>query len=71
MLPDDAVKVDSLELVRAEYREMPGMILTKPQVRKLCGLDQPTCDAVLKALVVTGFLKRTSKDLYMRANRDL
>ena len=50
---------------------MPGMILTKPQVRKLCGLDQPTCDAVLKALVVTGFLKRTSKDLYMRANRDV
>ena len=71
MLPDDAVKVDSLELVRAEYRERPGMILTKPQVRKLCGLDQPTCDEVLKALVVTGFLKRTSKDLYMRANRDV
>ena len=37
--------------VRADYREMPGRHLTLPQAQCLWGLDRPTCEAVLRALV--------------------
>jgi hypothetical protein len=33
---------DWLMLVRAEYVEMPGLSLTKPQVERLWGLDAVT-----------------------------
>jgi hypothetical protein len=58
---------DWLQLVQAEYREMPGLHLTKPQVRRLWGLDAVTCDALLDALETTRFLKRTSRDGYVLA----
>jgi hypothetical protein len=54
-----------LALIRAEYREMPGLCLTKPQARRLWGLDQPTCDELLEELETAGFLKRTSSDCYV------
>jgi hypothetical protein len=57
-----------LQLVQAEYREMPGLHLTKPQVRRLWGLDNVTCDALLDALEATRFLRRTSRDGYVLAH---
>ena len=56
-----------LQLVQAEYREMPGLHLTKPQVRRLWGLDPVTCDALLDALETTRFLRRTSRNGYVLA----
>ena len=56
---------ESLNIIRAEYREMPGLELTKPQVRRLWTLDPPTCDAVLNALVAAHFLRKTSRDAYI------
>jgi hypothetical protein len=55
---------DVMHLVQSEYREMPGLRLTKPQLRRLCGLEEQTCDAVLEQLVSMHFLKRTSEDVY-------
>jgi hypothetical protein len=71
MLPNDATTSGWLELIRAEYREMPGLILTKAQIGRLWGLDAVTCEAVIAALVGTGFLQRTSNNLYTHADRGM
>jgi hypothetical protein len=57
--------IDWVHLVQAEYLEMPGLQLTRTQVRRLWGLDEVTCDAVLTALVANHFLKRTDGDSYI------
>ena len=59
---------DWLMIVRAEYLEMPGLSLTKPQVERLWGLDAVTCEALLAALVEFKFLRRTVGDAYVRAD---
>ena len=58
---------DWLQLIQAEYLEMPGLHLTKPQVRRLWGLDEPMCDVLLDTLVDTHFLSRTKSDAYVLA----
>jgi hypothetical protein len=59
---------DWLRLVQAEYDEMPGLNLTKPQVRRLWGIDESTCDAVLETLEAAQFLRRTERNAYVRAS---
>ena len=59
---------DWLVLIRAEYLEIPGLSLTKPQVERLWGLDPVTSEALLAALVDVKFLRRTRKDAYVRAD---
>jgi hypothetical protein len=54
-------------VVQAEYLEIPGLRLTKPQARRLWGLDARTCDAVLDALVAAQFLRRNPGDAYVLA----
>lgn len=54
-----------LALVQAEYLEMPGLHLTKPQVRRLWCLDTETCDTLLNVLVAADFLRRTPRDAYV------
>jgi hypothetical protein len=58
-----------LELIQAEYREIPGLNLTWPQVRRLWSLDDRTCDALLDRLVSTQFLEKTPRDAYVLAGR--
>jgi hypothetical protein len=67
MTPAPRRVADWLQLVQAEYREMPGLHLTKPQIRRLWGLDTVTCDALLDVLETTRFLRRTSRDGYVLA----
>jgi hypothetical protein len=55
-----------LTLIQAEYTEVPGLRLTKPQVRRLWGLDDVTCDALIDALETTQFLRRTPNNSYVR-----
>ena len=57
--------IDWAQLVQAEYLEMPGLQLTKAQVRRLWGLEEETCDAVLAQLLATQVLKRTARDVYI------
>ena len=54
-----------LELIQAEYREMPGLNLKKPQMQRLWGLDASFCDAVVDALVAARVLRRTTDGRYM------
>jgi hypothetical protein len=55
-----------LEVIRAEYREMPCLRLTKPQIQRLWGLDPATCDRVVTVLEGQRFLKRAN-DRYVLA----
>jgi hypothetical protein len=57
-----------IQLIRAEYLEIPGLHLTRNQVRRLWGLDDLTCDALLEALVDLRFLRQTRTGAYVRAD---
>jgi hypothetical protein len=68
MFDADTHIADWVQLIRAEYLEIPGLRLTKPQVERLWGLDHVTSDALLSALVDVKFLRRTRQDAYVRAD---
>ena len=57
---------DLLRRVRSEFVEMPGLRLTEAQVRRLWGLDQASCTALLKTLIDSRFLFRTRDGAFMR-----
>jgi hypothetical protein len=58
-----------IDRVRAEYLEMPGLSLTRWQMRRLWSFDARLCDTVVNALVVSGFLYRRANRTYARADR--
>ena len=55
-----------VERVRSEYLEMPGLSLTKYQMRRLWLLDASLCDAVVDSLVQSAFLRRCENSTYVR-----
>lgn len=54
-----------LELIQAEYREMPDLSLNKRQMQRLWGLEASICDALVEALVDARVLQRTASGDYM------
>jgi len=56
-----------LQQVRKEYRETPGLTLTKPQAMRLFGVAPSVCAAVLRALVMESFLSRAGDGLFVRS----
>jgi hypothetical protein len=68
VLATDAKLVVSLERIRAEYLDIPGLRLTKAQVQRLWGLDPIRCDALLETLIEVKFLTRTHGAQYVRAD---
>jgi hypothetical protein len=71
MLP---LNLDPLEFhqlvdrVRSEFLEMPGLRLTLPQAARLWGLDLPSCEAVVDALIRSAFLQRTATGAVTRVD---
>jgi hypothetical protein len=57
----------TLQRLRSEFLEMPGMRLTAAQTQRLCGIDEGLCMAVLDALVDARFLRRNADGSYARA----
>jgi hypothetical protein len=53
-----------LELIQAEYREMPDLSLSKTQMQRLWGLDPLVCDALVEGLVAARVLRRTANGNY-------
>ena len=68
MVATDVDVSDWLQLIRAEYLEIPGLSLTRQQAQRLWGLDPETCDALLDTMVETRFLHRTSHGFYVRTD---
>jgi hypothetical protein len=58
-----------LRLIRAEYRELPGLKLTKPQAQRLWGLEGHVCEALLDSLIASRFLCKTSAQAYVLADQ--
>ena len=58
-----------LTRIESEYREMPGLLLTGPQMQRLWGLDRDTCETVVGVLVSRRVLVKTRRDAYARADR--
>lgn len=57
---------EAARVIRAEYREMPGLCLSLEQAARLWSLERPQCEAVLSLLTREGFLRRTPNG-YSRA----
>lgn len=53
--------------ILGEYREMPGLCLTKDQARRLWGCDAVTCDCLIDLLVARGILRWSSDGRLLRA----
>jgi hypothetical protein len=67
MAPEPVRRTDEvLRRIQGEFLEMPGLRLTEAQARRLWGLDEAACAALLDALVDTGFLFRTRDGAFMR-----
>lgn len=54
--------------LRGEYREMPGLRLTRAQIQRLYGLDALSCDELLVRLVNEHFLSLTESNRFCRAD---
>jgi hypothetical protein len=54
-----------LELIQAEYREMPCLRLTKAQMQRMWGFDAHVCDALVDALVAGSVLKCLADGSYV------
>jgi hypothetical protein len=55
--------------VRAEFVEMPGLKLTAAQAARLWGLEPAACDAVIRTLAASEFIRWTKCGSIVRAER--
>jgi hypothetical protein len=53
--------------IAAEFREMPGLVLSIPQASRLLGLDEDACERVLETLEREGLLRRRPGGSFGRA----
>ena len=58
----------TIERLRAEFLEMPGLRLNVAQTQRLCGVDRTLCQDVLDALVDVKFLRLSADGRYSRLN---
>ena len=56
--------------VRCEFSEMPGLHLSKRQAQRLWNLDRQSAEAIFDELEAEHYLKRTTGDMYKRADLD-
>ena len=57
----------TLERLRAEFLEMPGLRLTAEQVHRFCGVEARACSLALDELVEENFLFKKADGTYARA----
>ena len=56
----------TVERLRDEFLEMPGLRLTASQIQRLCGIDAAICNDALDVLVREHFLSAKRDGTYMR-----
>ena len=57
---------DLVTRIRMEYLEMPGLVLTSGQARRLWNVTPEVCDAILATLVREEFLTKTRWGAFLR-----
>ncbi len=57
------------ERIRAEFEEMPGLVLTMPQASRFFGLDQDMTRSVMERLVSVAYLRWTQGGAVARTGR--
>jgi hypothetical protein len=57
---------NTIERLRAEFLEMPGLRLTLTQIHRFCGLERSVCSAALETLVQENFLCANADGTYAR-----
>jgi hypothetical protein len=68
MSPNAETVTEWTNRVRADYLEMPGLTLTRWQMRRFWLLDASVCNAVVDALVASGFLWCRPDNTYARVD---
>jgi hypothetical protein len=64
----DVTVCDWMNLIRAEYLEMPGLSLTEAQFERMWNLTPDFAERLLQELQRICFLRRTKKGTYVRAD---
>jgi len=65
--PRSAPLAGLLQRAREQYRETPGLTLTKQQAMRLFGVAPSVCAAMFRALVMENFLSRTGEGAFVRS----
>lgn len=64
----DLARRAAIELrIAAEFRDMPGLILTIAQASRLLGVDGHACERIMASLARDGVLRRLPAGTYARA----
>jgi hypothetical protein len=56
----------TLERLRAEFQEMPGLHLTLNQIQRFCGVGEEECREAVARLVMAKFLCLKENGVYAR-----
>ena len=62
----ESIREDTVRMVRAEYREMPGLGLTMAQAARLFALTPHELEHVLAQLIDEGLVFRDRTGIYRR-----
>ena len=66
-VPASPLHASVVRRIAAEFREMPGLVLTVPQASRFLGIDRAACEDVLARLVSQGVLRRSGDGSYAHA----
>lgn len=66
-VPASPLHASIVRRIAAEFREMPGLVLTVPQASRFLGVDQAACERILARLVSQGVLRRSATGSYVSA----
>jgi len=64
----DIPGADWIRLIHAEFVEMPGLVLSCAQIRRMWGIDADTCRRLMRQLVDEGVVVRRDDGTYARPN---
>lgn len=59
----------TIDRIKSEYREMPGLHLTFEQMLRLWRLDRSTCRTLVEKLLDAQFLRTTRDGAYVRRGK--
>ena len=62
---DNSAVASWIHRIEAEYREMPGLSLTRPQIQRMWGLSGDVCDVLLATLQARQVLRLNKRGGYV------